>query len=94
MSASWHAKSDSPWMRCFWLQLLPVSVIERGIYARTLAQARTLIGRRDPDDVDILALTLHFRIPLWSNDSDFEDTGVEWYTTARLLQKLGISGSK
>jgi predicted nucleic acid-binding protein len=73
---------------------LPVSVIERGIYARTLAQARTLIGRRDPDDVDILALALYLRIPLWSNDSDFEGTGVEWYTTAGLLQRLGISGSK
>ena len=73
---------------------LPVSVIERGIYARTLGQARALIGRRDPDDVDILALALYLKIPLWSNDSDFEGTGVEWYTTARLLQRLGISGSR
>ncbi len=71
---------------------LPVSVIEPGIYARKLAQARTLIERRDPDDVDLLALALHLRIPLWSNDSDFKGTGIEWYTTAALLQRLGISG--
>ncbi len=73
---------------------LPVSIIERRIYSRTVAQARVLIGRRDSDDVDILALALYLRIPLWSNDSDFEETGIEWYTTARLLQKLGISGSR
>ena len=44
-----------------------------------------IIGR-----VDILALALHFRIPVWSNDRDFEDSGVEWYTTATLLKKLAI----
>ena len=73
---------------------LPVSIIKRGVYRRSLTQAGILIGKRDPDDVDILALALHLRIPLWSNDSDFEETGVEWYTTARLLQKLGISGNR
>jgi hypothetical protein len=29
-----------------------------------------------------------------SNDNDFRDTGVEWYTTAELLQRLGIHGNK
>jgi len=73
---------------------LPVSVVERASYARELGKARRLIERRDPDDVDILALTLHLRIALWSNDSDFEATGIEWYTTAELLKKLGVSGNK
>jgi len=53
-----------------------------------------LIGQRDPDDVEILALTLHLGIPLWSNDSEFEGTGIEWYTTAELLRRLGIPGPK
>lgn len=54
------------------------------------ARARKRIGWRDPDDVELLALTLHFKIPLWSNDNDFEGCGVERYTTAELLHKLGI----
>jgi len=73
---------------------LPVSVVERAAYARELAQARRLIERRDPDDIDLLALALHLRIPLWSNDRDFEAAGIERYTTAELLKKLGISGNR
>ena len=73
---------------------LPVAVVERETYARAIVQARRLIGQRDPDDIEILALALHLKIPLWSNDNDFRDTGVEWYTTAELLQRLGIHGKK
>jgi hypothetical protein len=29
-------------------------------------------------------------VPIWSNDNDFEDGGIEWYTTAELLAKLRI----
>jgi hypothetical protein len=29
-------------------------------------------------------------VPVWSNDNDFEDAGVEWHTTAELLKMLGI----
>ena len=47
------------------------------------------MGRRDPDDVEILALALHTKIAVWSNDSDFEGVGVEWFTTAELLARLG-----
>jgi predicted nucleic acid-binding protein len=43
--------------------------------------------------VDLLALALQLDIPVWSNDSDFEGTGVEWYTTARLMKALGIQKS-
>ena len=68
---------------------LPVSVVEEPVYASALPRARKLIAQRDADDVDILALALHMRLPLWSNDNDFEDTGIEWYTNAELLKKLG-----
>ena len=67
---------------------LPVSVVDQAVYAAALPRARKLIGERDPDDVDVLALALHMRLPLWSNDNDFEGTRVEWYTTAELLRKL------
>ncbi len=68
---------------------LPVTVVEPGDYAAKLAEARRRIGRRDPDDVDLLALALHPDIAVWSNDNDFEVAGVEWYTTAELLRELG-----
>jgi predicted nucleic acid-binding protein len=72
---------------------LPVTVVEQATYSSSLPQARKLIANRDPDDVDVLALALQGDLPVWSNDNDFEETGVEWYTTAELLQKLGISES-
>ena len=70
---------------------LPVTVVEQAVYSSSLPQARRLIARRDPDDVDVLALALQTKLPLWSNDNDFETVGIEWYTTAELLRKLGIS---
>jgi predicted nucleic acid-binding protein len=73
---------------------LPVSVAEPEIYAHKQARARKLVGLRDPDDVEVLALALHLKLPLWSNDNDFEDTGIEQYTTAESLKKLGISKSR
>jgi predicted nucleic acid-binding protein len=54
--------------------------------------ARRRIAKRDPDDVEVLALVLHLGLPLCSNDNDLEDAGIEWYTTAELLKNLGISG--
>jgi predicted nucleic acid-binding protein len=68
---------------------LPVTVIEPGVYAAKLAEAKRRIGRRDPGDADLLALALHLDVPVWSNDNDFEDAEVEWYTTAELLRELG-----
>ncbi len=50
--------------------------------------AQSLIGERDPDDVDTLALSLALETPLWTNDRDFEGTGVTTFTTAALLALL------
>jgi predicted nucleic acid-binding protein len=68
---------------------LPVTIVEHAAYATKIAEATKRIGARDPDDVELLALALHAGIPVWSNDDDFEDAGVEWYTTAELLRDLG-----
>jgi predicted nucleic acid-binding protein len=68
---------------------LPVTLVGRDVYERNIPEAKRRIGRRDPDDVEILALALHLKAPLWSNDNDFEDAGVEWFTTAELLSSLG-----
>ena len=69
---------------------LPVKIVAREEYASSIAKASRRIGKRDPDDVDLLALALHLKLPVWSNDNDFEDAGVEWHTTAQLLKKLLI----
>jgi predicted nucleic acid-binding protein len=67
---------------------LPVIVVERQKYEHCIPEAKRRIGRRDPDDVEILALALHAGAPGWSNDNDFEQTNVEWFTTAELLARL------
>ena len=71
------------------LVALPVTVVERAAYASAVPEALRRIGQRDPDDVEILALALQLGLPVWSHDNDFEDAGLEWYTTAELLKKLG-----
>jgi predicted nucleic acid-binding protein len=68
---------------------LPVTVVGREACEKDIPEAKRRIGRRDPDDVEVLALALHMGAPLWSNDNDFEDAGVEWFTTAELLNRLG-----
>ncbi|MBI4737337.1 MAG: hypothetical protein HY766_14975 [candidate division NC10 bacterium] len=50
-----------------------------------MAEASRRISKRDPEDVDVLALTLHRGLPLRPNDQDFEEAGIEYLTTARLL---------
>ena len=67
---------------------LPVNTIPRRAYAPSLPAARKRIAHRDPEDVDLLALALHCKVPLWSNDRDFNDAGVARYTTASLLSLL------
>ncbi len=69
---------------------LPVTLVNRSQYAKSLAEAKRRIGGRDPDDVELLALALHFRIPIWSNDRDFEDVNIDLFTTERLLRPLTI----
>jgi predicted nucleic acid-binding protein len=72
------------------LALLPLEPYPPQAYEAHLEEAELRIARRDPDDVDVLALTLELGCPLWSNDRDFEDVGVEQLTTAQLLQQLEL----
>ena len=67
---------------------LPVTAVLRPVYAASLPEARHRTGRRDSDDVDLLALAIRFDLPVWSNDNDFADSGMVWYTTTALLAKL------
>ncbi len=69
----------------FALDLLPLAPYPARTYRQSIAEARRRIGKRDPKDVDVLALTLQLGLPLWSNGRDFEKAGIEYLTTARLL---------
>lgn len=69
---------------------LPVTVVSSPEYAKRMPEAIKRIGRRDRDDADLLALSLHFDVPVWSNDHDFDDAGVQVFTTESLLRHLGI----
>lgn len=72
------------------LRLLAVTEHTTADYKSFMPRATRLIGRRDPDDVELLALALALDIPIWTNDRDFSVAGVECYTTAEFLKALGV----
>jgi len=69
---------------------MPLRVVGRADYAASIPEAMKRIGPRDPDDAELLALALTFQVPVWSNDQDFEGTGVGRFTTEDLLRQLGL----
>lgn len=69
-------------------RLLPLEIHAEQEYAGRLAEARACLQERDPEDAHALALAWTLRLPLWSNDRDFEGQDVERYPTARLLRVL------
>lgn len=70
------------------LSTLPLFVCEEYFYEDEIKMAKKLIGGRDPDDIHLLALALHLKCPVWSNDKDFENIGIGLYTTVDLLKFL------
>jgi predicted nucleic acid-binding protein len=69
--------------------LLVLTVIPKEVYSSQISKAMDMIGKRDPDDVDLLALALTVDCPKWSNDNDIKDLkGVKVYTTAVILRWL------
>lgn len=69
---------------------LPVSIIGLAAYADAIPEAQRRIVQRDPDDVDLLALAISFKTPVWSNDKHFKSTGVPWFTTEALRRRLNL----
>ncbi len=70
------------------LLTLPIKVYPRSFYRESLREAKARIAKRDPHDVDLLALALALGAPIWSNDEDFKVAGIEVFTTAELLTFL------
>lgn len=72
------------------LSLLVLTVVPEEIYSEQVPAAEDLIGKRDPDDVELLALALSLGCPVWSNDNDLKQLQeIKVYTTAEVLQRLG-----
>ena len=66
---------------------LPVERFAEPAYRAKIAEAKKRMAERDPTDADLLALALTEGVPIWSQDKDFEVSGVELYTTERLLKE-------
>lgn len=84
------AKSGVPESELFYmLNCYPIISIPPFIYDEKRQQAEALIANRDPKDVDILALTLKWNIPLWTNDHDFDNIQqITTFTTAEILAQI------
>jgi predicted nucleic acid-binding protein len=72
------------------LELLPITVYAEHEYVDEITAAHNLLAERDPDDVALAALALHFQIPIWSNDRDYENFPHGAITTAKLLKMLEL----
>jgi predicted nucleic acid-binding protein len=65
------------------------------LYVGKRPTALGLIGERDPDDVELLALALAFDCPIWSNDNDLKDVAeAKVFTTAVMLRRLDAGRSR
>jgi predicted nucleic acid-binding protein len=69
-------------------RVLPIVVHGETYYESEIERARADLAERDPDDAHPLALARSLKIPLWSNDRDLLDLGVDCYDTSRLLGLL------
>jgi predicted nucleic acid-binding protein len=58
------------------------------LLSAALGKAARLLAARDPEDAHPLALARALSLPIWSNDSDLANVGVDCCTTAQLLKVL------
>lgn len=74
------------------LQLLPIKWIETRGYLRHESEARERMRSRDIDDWPSIALALTVaesrEVAIWTNDGDFQVSGLKTITTAQLLATL------
>jgi len=70
------------------LTLLPLRIYSRPFYEDFIQKASRKLSDRDEDDIELLALAMKLRVPVWSNDRDFKHAGIEVFTTAKLLKIL------
>lgn len=72
------------------LHAVPIQVFAEQTYAPHREEAERRMAQRDPEDVDLLALALHLKVTIWTNDRDFEVCGVPVISTAQLLAQTPL----
>lgn len=72
------------------LKLLPLRLYTQHFYEDFLQKAARKLSGKDEDDIELLALAMKLKVPVWSNDNDFKHSGIEVYPTAKLLKILKI----
>jgi predicted nucleic acid-binding protein len=70
------------------LQVMPIAWAPAADYEDHRDEAEKRIAARDPDDWATVALALKLNLPVWSQDKDLTDAGVEVFTTGALLDAL------
>lgn len=73
-------------------QVMPIEWKSAAEYEDQRAEAERRVASRDPDDWPTLALALKLAAPIWSQDKDFSDAGVEVVTTGALLDAMRAAG--
>jgi predicted nucleic acid-binding protein len=71
---------------------MPVSWVPASAYAKQRGAAQRRIGKRDRKDWPTVALALARSLPIWSQDKDMEESGVQVYTTGELLDGMRSAG--
>lgn len=67
--------------------LLKLEVVSSETYSEQIPAAMILIGKRDPEDMELVALALALKCTVWSNDNDLvELEQTKTYTTAEMLR--------
>ncbi|ACB49376.1 hypothetical protein cce_0024 [Crocosphaera subtropica ATCC 51142] len=61
-----------------------ITIVDRSLYSQFEKNARERMRTRDIDDWPILALSLVFNCPIWTEDTDFFCAGVATWTTDRI----------
>jgi predicted nucleic acid-binding protein len=71
---------------------MPIEWKAASDYDDQRAQAEQRIAARDPDDWPTVALALKLDLPVWSQDKDLADAGLQVFTTGDLLDALQAAG--
>lgn len=70
------------------LQAMPIDWKLPDDYEDQREQAQQRISHRDPDDWPTVALALKLELPVWSQDKDMDDAGLQVLTTGELLDAM------